>query len=143
MNSSRSLRSQDTTPAKKLTLLKSETKTARQDLIRGRAAPGVNCCLPETPLCLQNPRVSDTARRMKLTFSTAAQADASELASLHTAVASDLTNRYGRGPWSFLTTEKGVLFGMRHALVLVTRKGKTIVGTLQLPTKKPWAIDVS
>ncbi len=80
---------------------------------------------------------------MKLTFSTARQADARELVALHTAVAADLTSRYGYGPWSSQTTEKGVLFGMRHARVLVARKGKNIVGTLHLPTKKPWAIDVS
>ncbi len=66
-----------------------------------------------------------------------------ELAALHTAVADDLTQRYGRGPWSSHTTEKGVLFGMRHSRVIVARRGKTIVGTLHLPTKKPWAIDVS
>jgi ribosomal protein S18 acetylase RimI-like enzyme len=80
---------------------------------------------------------------MKLTFSIAAQADALALAALHSAVADDLSSRYGRGPWSTHTTEKGVLFGMRHSRVLVARKGKTIVGTLHLPTKKPWAIDVS
>jgi GNAT superfamily N-acetyltransferase len=80
---------------------------------------------------------------MKLIFSTAAQVDAPALAALHSAVADDLTLRYGRGPWSAQTTEKGVLFGMRHSRVLVARTGKTIVGTLHLPTKKPWAIDVS
>jgi GNAT superfamily N-acetyltransferase len=80
---------------------------------------------------------------MKLAFSIAALDDAPVLAGLHSAVAEDLTRRYGRGPWSSLTSEKGVLFGMRHSRVLVARKGKTIVGTLHLPTKKPWAIDVS
>lgn len=81
--------------------------------------------------------------RMKLTFSIATQAAAPELAALHTAVAADLTTRYGRGPWSSQTTERGALFGMRHSLVLVARSGRKIVGTLNLPTKKPWAIDVS
>lgn len=80
---------------------------------------------------------------MKLGFSTATQRDASELAELHSAVALDLTHRYGRGPWSSLTSEKGALFAMRHSQVLIARKGKVIVGTLCLPTKKPWAIDVS
>jgi predicted N-acetyltransferase YhbS len=42
-----------------------------------------------------------------------------------------------------VTTEKGVLFGMRHSTVLVACRGKRIVGTLRLATKKPWAIDVS
>lgn len=80
---------------------------------------------------------------MKITFSIAEQSDAIELAALHTAVAGDLTQRYGRGPWSSHTTEKGVLFGMRHSRVIVAHSGKRIVGTLHLPTKKPWAIDVS
>jgi len=80
---------------------------------------------------------------MKLSFSIAEQTDAPALAALHTAVAEDLTRRHGRGPWSSVTTEKGVRFGMRNARVVVARKGQTIVGTLHLPTKKPWAIDVS
>jgi ribosomal protein S18 acetylase RimI-like enzyme len=84
-----------------------------------------------------------TRERMKLTFSIAAQADVSALAELHTAVAKDLTLRYGRGPWSWRTTEKGVLLGMRHSCVLVAHKNNAIVGTLRLATKKPWAIDVS
>jgi len=80
---------------------------------------------------------------MNLSFSTASQADAKELAALHTAVAEDLTRRYGRGFWSFKTSEKGALLTLRHSRVLIARKGKTIVGTLNFPTKKPWAIDVS
>jgi ribosomal protein S18 acetylase RimI-like enzyme len=79
---------------------------------------------------------------MKLSFSIATQADASALAALHTAVAEDLTNRYGIGPWSSKTKERGALFGMRHSLVVVARRGKEIVGTLRLATKKPWAINV-
>jgi GNAT superfamily N-acetyltransferase len=81
--------------------------------------------------------------KMKLTFSIATQTDAPVLAALHCAVAEDLTQRYGRGPWSWRTTEKGVLHGMRRSRVLVACKGRAIVGTLHLPTKKPWAIDVS
>jgi GNAT superfamily N-acetyltransferase len=80
---------------------------------------------------------------MKLTFSIAAQADAPVLAALHSAVADNLSLRYGRGTWSAHTSEKGVLFGMRHSRVLVARRGQNIVGTLHLPTRKPWAIDVS
>ena len=40
-------------------------------------------------------------------------------------------------------TEKGVLFGMRNGRVYIARDSRTIVGTLQLTTKKPWAIDRS
>ncbi len=80
---------------------------------------------------------------MKLSFSIAAKADVATLAGLHAEVADDLTGRYGRGLWSSHTTQKGLLFAMRHSRVLVARRGKTVVGTLHLPTKKPWAIDVS
>src|SRR5271168_4095887 len=87
-------------------------------------------------------QVSNTAI-MKLSFSCATPSDAPALAALHTSVAADLTRRYGVGPWSTRSTEKGVLFVMRHASVILARRGRAIVGTLHLPTKKPWAIDVS
>lgn len=80
---------------------------------------------------------------MKLTFSIATPADVPALAALHTAAAADLTKRFGHGFWSSVATEKGVLFSMRQARVVIARRGKTIVGTLRLANKKPWAIDVS
>jgi len=80
---------------------------------------------------------------MKLRFSTAVPADAPELVALHAAVAEDLVRRFGHGFWSGSSSEKGMLFRMRHSRVLMARRGKTIVGTLHLQTKKPWAIDVS
>ena len=69
--------------------------------------------------------------------------DAAELAALHTAVADHLTSHYGKGPWSSHTSEKGVLYAMRHSKVLVATEGAAIVATLRLATKKPWAIDTS
>ena len=45
--------------------------------------------------------------------------DAATLASLHTAVAEDLTRLHGRGAWSMKTSEKGVLCAMRTAGVFV------------------------
>jgi GNAT superfamily N-acetyltransferase len=80
---------------------------------------------------------------MNLSFSIATGADAPALAALHTTVAEDLTRRFGRGPWSSATSERGMLFGMRHSRVVIARKGKDVVGTFRLATKKPWAIDVS
>jgi len=77
---------------------------------------------------------------MKLSISTAGPADAIELAALHTAVAEDLTRRGFR---SNKTSEKGALLAIRSARVLIARRGKSLVGTLNLPTQKPWAIDVS
>ena len=69
--------------------------------------------------------------------------DAAELAALHTAVADHLTGRYGKGPWSSHTSEKGVLYAMRQSKVLVATEGAAIVATLRLAKKKPWAIDTS
>jgi GNAT superfamily N-acetyltransferase len=83
---------------------------------------------------------------MKLAFATATNTDAPELAALHTAVAEDLTQRFGHGFWSSPTTERGVLANMRlpkFSRILIARSNRRIVGTLRLATKKPWAIDTS
>jgi ribosomal protein S18 acetylase RimI-like enzyme len=80
---------------------------------------------------------------MRISFSKATREDAAALAALHNGVAEGLTRQYGQGPWSVVTTETGVLFGMRRSRVIVARRGETIVGTLQVPRKKPWAMDVS
>jgi GNAT superfamily N-acetyltransferase len=65
------------------------------------------------------------------------------LAELHTAVAGHLTRQFGAGPWSSITSEKGVLLAMRTSKVFVARESSDIVGTLRLTTKKPWAVDTS
>jgi len=78
-----------------------------------------------------------------LHFRPGAPQDAAELAALHTAVADHLTSHYGEGPWSAHTSERGVLYAMRHCKVLVATEGAAIVATLRLATKKPWAIDTS
>jgi GNAT superfamily N-acetyltransferase len=79
----------------------------------------------------------------RLRFRLGTPQDAAELSALHTAVADHLTSRCGRGPWSSHTSEKGVLYAMRHSRVLVATDGAAILATLQLATKKPWAIDIS
>jgi ribosomal protein S18 acetylase RimI-like enzyme len=80
---------------------------------------------------------------MRLTFSLADPTDAPALAALHTAASEELTRRFGQGVWSSVATERGVLLHMRHAKILIARRGKSIVGMLNLQTKKPWAIDIS
>ncbi len=83
---------------------------------------------------------------MKLTFSAATRSDAPQLAALHTAVAADLTRRFGPGMWSSAPTAKGVLGDLRRprfCRILVARRGRRIVGSLRLATKKPWAIDTA
>jgi GNAT superfamily N-acetyltransferase len=80
---------------------------------------------------------------MRLTFAIAGLLDAAELAALHNSVANDLTRRYGEGVWSSQKSEKGALLALRTTRVVIARRGRKIVGTLNLQTKKPWAVDVT
>lgn len=68
--------------------------------------------------------------------------EAAAIARLRTAVADELTRRYGQGHWSSAVSERGVLLGMRTSKVFVTRdESGHPIATLRLATKKPWAID--
>jgi GNAT superfamily N-acetyltransferase len=80
---------------------------------------------------------------MKLSCATATNADAAAVAALRTAVAECLTRDFGKGHWSSCVTERGVLYAIRTSRVLVFRRRSTIIATLTLATKKPWAIDKS
>ena len=84
-----------------------------------------------------------SSRTQRFGFRLATADDAGRLAVLHTAVAHELTRVHGRGPWSSKTSEKGALWAMRTSRVFVGCQGAKIVATLQLATKKPWAIDTS
>ena len=57
--------------------------------------------------------------------------------------AEELTRRYGGGHWSGHASERGVAWDLRQARVLVARRGKSVVATLKIGTRKPWAIDAS
>jgi GNAT superfamily N-acetyltransferase len=61
--------------------------------------------------------------------------------SLRTAVANDLTRRYGRGHWSCIAGDKTVLRDIRTSRVLLAFTGGSPVATARLATKRPWAID--
>ena len=76
-----------------------------------------------------------------LSVSLATAADVRALASLRTAVANDLTNKYGKGHWSAPVSERGAALALRHARVLLLHDGPMLTGTLRLANKKPWAID--
>jgi GNAT superfamily N-acetyltransferase len=78
---------------------------------------------------------------VKLSFAVASQADVPAVAALRAAVADDLTRRHGRGHWSSVATERGVLRDVRTSRVLLATCRRRLVGTLRLATKKPWAID--
>jgi GNAT superfamily N-acetyltransferase len=78
-----------------------------------------------------------------MTFREATEADAAEIAALHNAAADDLTARFGKGHWSYQSTERGVLYDLRIARIFVETGASGITGTFKLGTRKPWAIDVS
>lgn len=82
-----------------------------------------------------------TAAALAVTLATAE--DAVELAELRTAAAMRLRAQDKSAPGPALVTERQVIVSLRHARVLVGRRGSRIVATLRLATKKPWAIDVS
>jgi GNAT superfamily N-acetyltransferase len=73
----------------------------------------------------------------------AAPADARELRHLRTAVAKDMTLRFGEGEWSAAPSEAAVLRQLRASRVLVARQREQIVGNLRLITAMPWAFDSS
>ena len=80
---------------------------------------------------------------MKISIHMAIEPDARAIAALLTAAADDLTSRSGQGHWSIAVSESAALRSIRSSKVLLARDGESIVGTLRLATKKPWAIDVS
>ncbi|HEX5005997.1 MAG TPA: GNAT family N-acetyltransferase [Hyphomonadaceae bacterium] len=80
---------------------------------------------------------------VELTVREAVAAEAAEIAALRVTTANDLTQRFGKGFWSSVATENGVLQAMKQGKVLIAAKAGSIVGTLALSTRKPWAIDSS
>jgi GNAT superfamily N-acetyltransferase len=58
------------------------------------------------------------------------------------AAADRLTRDFGDGHWSAHTHDDAVRRDIAASRVLIARAGQTIVGTLTLQTKKPWAIDL-
>ena len=80
-----------------------------------------------------------------LSFALATEDDAEAIALLRNRAAEHLTRLHGRGHWSGMVTDKGVQHGMSNtSRVLIARDRRdTIIATLRLATKKPWAIDVA
>jgi GNAT superfamily N-acetyltransferase len=80
---------------------------------------------------------------MPLRLEPALPGDTSELARLRTAVAERLTERFGPGHWSSPVSEVSQASAIEQGRVFVARRRESIVATLRLATKKPWAIDGS
>ena len=80
---------------------------------------------------------------MKTSIAVATLKDARALVALRTAVAQDLTQRFGEGHWSACPNRADVVRQVRASHVLVARREASIVGTVRLTTARPWAIDSS
>jgi GNAT superfamily N-acetyltransferase len=83
------------------------------------------------------------ANRLRVKSEHARVEDASDIVILRAAVAGRLSAQYGQGPWSGISTEKGVRFDLRNSTVFVVRQRGKLIATWRLATKKPWAIDRS
>jgi GNAT superfamily N-acetyltransferase len=72
----------------------------------------------------------------------ATPAIAPAIAALRNAAADHLTARYGKGYGSGQCSDRGVRGDMRRGCaVYVARAGRTLLGTMTLGMRKPWAID--
>lgn len=83
------------------------------------------------------------ARVPRIRVDVATEEDIPGIVSVRANAAEALTAKYGGGHWSGHATDKGVAWDLRQGKVLVARRGRSIVGTLKLATRKPWAIDTS
>jgi len=80
---------------------------------------------------------------LTVSISAAKKADAAALAALRSAVAQDMTRRFGQGHWSACPSKAEVLRQLRASQVLVARQDAELIGTVRLVRAMPWAIDSS
>ena len=78
-----------------------------------------------------------------LRFTLATADDIPAIVTVRDSAAAELTATHGPGHWSGMTSERSVELGLRNAKVVLAKRGRKLVGTLRLATKKPWAIDAS
>ena len=78
---------------------------------------------------------------MRVRLEPATSNDVGDLVAMHNTSSRDLTDRFGKGPWTGQTTDKGVLFRMTRGTIFVARRRKKLIAALTLSTRKPWAID--
>ena len=71
----------------------------------------------------------------------ATEADVEAIAALRNAASDHLTAMFGHGHWSLAASAKGMFSNMGRSRIFVARRGATMIATLKLATKKPWAID--
>lgn len=102
-------------------------------LVQGRCFPRFSRCNGYSPIFFA----------MRLTFTRATPDDVPALIALKEETASALTARFGDGHWSAVGTEKGTLHQLAISAVFVAKRGRAVIATFRLSTRKPWAIDKS
>lgn len=83
------------------------------------------------------------SRVPRIRVEVATEHDIQGIVTVRVKAAEDLTAKYGGGHWSGHATDRGVAWDLQQGTVLVARRGRSVVGTLKLSTRKPWAIDAS
>jgi len=78
---------------------------------------------------------------MQIQLRPAQPADVPALVELRAVAAAALTIRHGRGPWSAISTERGIYWEMKTATVFAICEDRLVVGCVRVGTRKPWAID--
>lgn len=82
--------------------------------------------------------------RSRVRIDIATAADVEGIVAVRVKAAEELTDRFGAGHWSGLASERAVAWEIRQGgKTLVARRGKSIVATLKIATRKPWSIDIS
>ncbi|HET9863887.1 MAG TPA: GNAT family N-acetyltransferase [Steroidobacteraceae bacterium] len=76
-------------------------------------------------------------------ISIATRSDARPIVTLRAAVARDMTQRFGTGPWSAIACRAEVVRQLRASHVLVARQDDELVGTVRLARALPGVLDSS
>ncbi len=84
-----------------------------------------------------------TPAKPRIRIELATPADVPGIVAVRVSASEELTARFGGGHWSGHASERSVALDLRQGKVLVARRGTSVVGTLKLGTRKPWAIDPS
>jgi len=91
--------------------------------------------------CHNRPFHAKLRIEMSTRFETATVKDAPAIALLRNSASDNLTAKFGKGHWSGMVTERGVLYEMKKGTAYVMRQNGKVIATLILSTRKPWAID--
>jgi GNAT superfamily N-acetyltransferase len=93
--------------------------------------------------CYLHGVTSTRPRSPRVSIDLATPEDIPGIVAVRVSAAEDLTRRFGGGHWSGHASDRGVAWDLRQGKVLVARRGATVVATLKIGTRKPWAIDPS